>query len=53
MVLLTFAEPADSTVPISYCPANRIRPHPKVFVHPTPMLDALRFIDALLAAPGV
>ena len=31
----------------------RLVTHPKVFVQPTPMLDALRFIDALLAAPGV
>lgn len=27
--------------------------HPKIFVHPTPMPDALRFVAALLAAPGV
>ena len=31
----------------------RLVTHPKVFVQPTPMLDALRFIDALLAAPSV
>ena len=31
----------------------RLVTHSKVFVQPTPMLDALRFIDALLAAPGV
>jgi toxin-antitoxin system PIN domain toxin len=31
----------------------RLVTHPKVFVQPTPMRDALRFIDALLAAPGV
>lgn len=31
----------------------RLVTHPKVFVQPTPMLDALRFVDALLAAPGV
>ncbi len=31
----------------------RLVTHPKVFVHPTPMAEALRFIDALLGAPGV
>jgi len=31
----------------------RLVTHPKVFVHPTPVADALRFVDALLAAPGV
>jgi predicted nucleic acid-binding protein len=31
----------------------RLVTHPRVFVQPTPMPDALRFIDALLAAPGV
>lgn len=31
----------------------RLVTHPKIFVHPTPMADALRFIDALLASPGV
>lgn len=28
----------------------RLVTHPKIFVQPTPMADALRFIDALLAA---
>jgi hypothetical protein len=27
--------------------------HPKIFVHPTLVAEALRFGDALLAAPGV
>jgi uncharacterized protein len=27
--------------------------HPKIFVEPTPMSEALRFIDALLSSPGV
>lgn len=27
--------------------------HPKIFVHPTPMAEAIRFVDALLSAPGV
>jgi uncharacterized protein len=31
----------------------RLVTHPKVFVHPTPMPEALRFVDALLAAAGV
>lgn len=31
----------------------RLVTHPKIFVHPTPMSDALRFVDALLSAPGV
>jgi len=31
----------------------RLVTHPKVFNHPTPIKDAIRFLDALLAAPGV
>lgn len=31
----------------------RLVTHPKIFVHPTPMVEALRFIEALLASPGV
>jgi len=31
----------------------RLVTHPKVFIHPTPMPEALRFVDALLSAPGV
>lgn len=31
----------------------RLVTHPRIFVHPTPVAEALRFIDALLAAPGV
>jgi toxin-antitoxin system PIN domain toxin len=31
----------------------RLVTHPKIFIHPTPMSEALRFIDALLTAPGV
>lgn len=31
----------------------RLVTHPKVFPDPTPMPDALAFIDALLSAPGV
>ncbi len=31
----------------------RLVTHPRIFVHPTPMTDALRFVDALLSSPGV
>ena len=31
----------------------RLVTHPKIFIQPTPMPEALRFVDALLAAPGV
>ena len=31
----------------------RLVTHPRIFVHPTPMVEALRFIDALLNAEGV
>jgi hypothetical protein len=31
----------------------RLVTHPKVFVHPTPMSEASRFVDALLTSPGV
>jgi uncharacterized protein len=31
----------------------RLVTHPKVFVSPTPLTEAVRFVDALLAAPGV
>lgn len=31
----------------------RLVTHPRIFVQPTPMAEALRFVDALLAAPGV
>ena len=31
----------------------RLVTHPKIFIHPTPMSEALRFVDALLSAPGV
>ena len=31
----------------------RLVTHPKIFIHPTPMPEALRFVDALLSAPGV
>lgn len=31
----------------------RLVTHPKIFLNPTPMTEAMRFVDALLAAPGV
>ncbi|MBV6307385.1 PIN domain-containing protein [Candidimonas humi] len=31
----------------------RLVTHPKIFMHPTPMAEALHFIDALLTCPGV
>lgn len=31
----------------------RLVTHPKIFVQPTPMAEALRFIDAMLSMPGV
>ena len=31
----------------------RLVTHPRIFVHPTPIPEALRFVDALLSAPGV
>lgn len=31
----------------------RLVTHPKIFVNPTPATEALRFVDVLLAAPGV
>ncbi|WP_345538682.1 TA system VapC family ribonuclease toxin [Variovorax defluvii] len=31
----------------------RLVTHPRIFVQPTPMANALEFIDALLSAPGV
>lgn len=31
----------------------RLVTHPKIFVQPTPVADAVGFVDALLAVPGV
>lgn len=31
----------------------RLVTHPKIFAHPTPIGEAMRFLDALLATPGV
>lgn len=31
----------------------RLVTHPRIFIQPTPMSEALRFVDALLSAPGI
>jgi toxin-antitoxin system PIN domain toxin len=31
----------------------RLVTHPRIFVQPTPVSEAVRFVDALLSAPGV
>jgi toxin-antitoxin system PIN domain toxin len=31
----------------------RLVTHPKIFIQPTPVIEALRFMDALLDTPGV
>lgn len=31
----------------------RLVTHPRIFVNPTPIAEALRFVDALLRSPGV
>ena len=31
----------------------RLVTHPRIFVQPTPVVDAMRFVDAVLDAPGV
>lgn len=31
----------------------RLVTHPRIFTHPTPVKDAVAFVDALLAVPGV
>jgi uncharacterized protein len=31
----------------------RLVTHPRIFVQPTPISEAVRFVDALLSAPGV
>ncbi len=44
---------AFSLQPMVIASFLRLVTHPKIFAHPTPMADALRFIDALLEASGV
>lgn len=45
--------PALKLQPMVIASFLRLVTHPKVFVMPTPIAEALRFVDALLAAPGV
>lgn len=44
---------AFSLQPMVIASFLRLVTHPKIFMHPTPMADALRFIDALLEASCV
>lgn len=49
---------ADQGVPLRLQPMVvasflRLATHPRIFVHPTPIDAALKFVDALLAQPGV
>lgn len=40
-------------IPMVVASFLRLITNPKIFVHPTPIEDAIAFIDALLAVPGV
>lgn len=42
-----------SLLPIVTASFLRLVTHPKIFKHPTPVADAVGFVDALLAVPGV
>lgn len=44
---------AFSLQPMAIASFLRLVTHPKIFVHPTPMADALNFIDALLEAADI
>lgn len=51
-------EKAPVAVPLTLQPMVtasflRLVTHPKIFVNPTPMPEAMRFVDALLDAPGI
>lgn len=51
---LAKAETAPLTLmPMVLASLLRLVTSPKIFVQPTPMAEALRFVDALLALPGV
>lgn len=39
--------------PMAIASFLRLVTHPKIFNYPTPMTEALRFVDAMLNAPGV
>ena len=48
---------AATTAPLTLQPMVaasflRLVTHPKIFVQPTPVAEAARFVDAILAAPG-
>jgi uncharacterized protein len=44
---------AFSLMPMVLTSLLRLVTSPKVFVHPTPIADAVGFVDAILAMPGV
>ncbi|KQP44674.1 TA system VapC family ribonuclease toxin [Pseudorhodoferax sp. Leaf274] len=49
---------AEETAPLALQPMVtasflRLVTHPKIFSQPTPIADAMRFVDALVDAPGV
>jgi uncharacterized protein len=44
---------ALSVMPMVLASFLRLVTSPRIFVQPTPMADAVAFVDALLAAPGV
>jgi len=52
------AAQAATTAPLTVQPMVsasflRLVTHPKIFVHPTPVAEAVQFVDALLSMPGV
>lgn len=51
-------EKAPAVAPLALQPMAtasflRLVTHPRIFVNPTPMTEAMRFVDALLDTPGV
>ncbi len=44
---------ALTLMPMVIASLLRLVTSPKIFVHPTPIADAVAFVDAILAAPGV
>ena len=44
---------AFTLMPMVIASLLRLVTSPKIFVHPTPIADAVAFVDAVLAAPGV
>ena len=56
--LLVALADAESAVPLTLQPMVtasflRLVTHPRIFSQPTPVAEAMRFIDALLESPGV